>query len=221
MAGENGACCGQSRHPAGARQNGRHGMNGGQEIEQPGFIRLETERMILRDHVPSDLPTHHALFTDEKAMHYLADLQTRTMAESESNLQFSMKEIGSGDRAHIFLRMEEKHTGSHIGEIGYTVNTITPLGKLAGLGYFTYSCFWNQGYTSEAVKELMRFAFMEDGVYRMSAGCLKENAGSERVMQKCGFIKEAELKHFVWHDGRLKDRVVYRLLKDEWLALKS
>ncbi len=196
-------------------------MNGSPETEQPGFIRLDTERMILRDHYPSDLPTHHALFSDEKAMYYLQDLQTRTMAESESNLQFAMKEIGSGDRAHVFLRMEDKRTGSHIGEIGYTVSTLTTLGTLTDLGYFTHPRFWNQGYTSEAVKELIRFAFMDDGVYRMSVGCLKENTGSERVMQKCGFIKEAEFKQFVWHDGKLKDRVVYRLLKSEWLAQQT
>jgi RimJ/RimL family protein N-acetyltransferase len=30
------------------------------------------------------------------------------------------------------------------------------------------------------------------------------------------FIKEAERKAYVWHDGRLKDRVEYRLLRAEW-----
>jgi ribosomal-protein-alanine N-acetyltransferase len=35
-------------------------------------------------------------------------------------------------------------------------------------------------------------------------------------MQKCGFIKDAERKAYVWHDGRLKDRVEYKLLRDEW-----
>ena len=196
-------------------------MNGNMETNQPGFIQLETERMILRDHHFSDLITHHALLSDKKAMYYLPDICTCTLAESESNLQFAMKEIGSESRAHIFLRMEDKRAGCHIGEIGYTVNTFTPFGKLADLGYFSYPRCWNQGYTSEAVKLLLRFAFNEDGVYRMSTGCLTENAGSERVMQKCGFIKEAEFKQFVWHDGKLKDRVVYRLLKDEWLAQQA
>lgn len=196
---------------------GRYGMNSTSENEQYRFIRLETERMVLRDHYPSDLPTHHNLLSDEKAMYYLPDICTHSMAESEANLQFAMKETGSYAREHVYLRMEDKRTGSHIGEIGYTVSAFTPLGKLADLGYFIYPRCWNQGYTSEAVKELMRFAFMEDGVYRMSAGCLKENIGSFRVMQKCGFMKEAEFIQFVWHDGRLKDRVVCRLLKDEYL----
>ena len=195
-------------------------ISGRRETERPGFITLETERMVLRDHYRTDLASHHGLFSDETVMYYLQDIQTRSMAESEANLKSAMEEIDRKDRARIYLRMEDKRTGGHIGEIGYTVNAFTPLGKLADLGYFTYPRFWRQGYTSEAVKALLRFAFTEDGVLRMSVGCLKENAGSEGVMQKCGFIKEAEFRQLIWHDGSLKDRVVYRLFRDEWLALE-
>ena len=39
---------------------------------------------------------------------------------------------------------------------------------------------------------------------------------SERVMQKCGFIKEAEHIDYEWQDGKMKNRLEYRLLKKEW-----
>jgi hypothetical protein len=71
---------------------------------------------------------------------------------------------------------------------------------------------------TEALNEVIRFAFEDDGVYRISTGCITENRASERVMQKCGLIKEAEYKSYVWHDERIKDRVEYRLLKDEWMT---
>ena len=35
-------------------------------------------------------------------------------------------------------------------------------------------------------------------------------------MQKCGMIKEGELKEYQLHENKLKDRVLYRLLKPEW-----
>ncbi|MDR1688968.1 MAG: GNAT family N-acetyltransferase [Clostridiales bacterium] len=53
-------------------------------------------------------------------------------------------------------------------------------------------------------------------MFRIQTGCITENRASERVMQKCSMIKEAERKQYVWHDGRMKDRAEYRLLKDEW-----
>jgi inorganic pyrophosphatase len=74
---------------------------------------------------------------------------------------------------------------------------------------------------TEAVRELLRFAFEDNGVYRVSTGCMTENRASERVMQKCGMIREAERKDFIWHDGRMKDRVEYRLLKNEWLSTRE
>lgn len=92
----------------------------------------------------------------------------------------------------------------------------TPVGKIVHAGYFTYPKFWNNGYVTEAFYKVLEFAFLEDNVYRVTTGCLAENAGSERVMQKCGLIKEAEHVDWEWHDGRMKTRLEYRLLRREW-----
>lgn len=61
---------------------------------------------------------------------------------------------------------------------------------------FMYCRFWGKGYATEAMREALRFAFFGNGVYRIEAGCLKENIASERVMQKCGLIKEGEYKEY-------------------------
>lgn len=180
------------------------------------MVQLQTERTIIRDHCEEDLLTHHALFSDKTAMYYLQDIATNTLEESKINLQTTINEIDKKNRKLYFLRIEDKDSREHIGEIGYTVEKTTPLGKLVGMGYFIRQKFWGRGYTTEALKELIRFAFEEDGVFRISCGCIKDNIGSEKVMIKGGMIKEAEFKSYVWHDGKLKDRVEYRILKNEW-----
>ena len=180
------------------------------------MIQLQTKRLIIRDHRYEDLPTHHALFSDNVTMYYLQDIATNTLEESMMNLQNTMNEMGKEDRRLYFLRIEAKDSREHIGEIGYTVTEFTPFGKMVSMGYFIKPIFWNKGYTTEALNELIRFAFVEDGVIRISCGCMKDNIGSEKVMVKCNMTKEAEFKSFVWHDGKLKDRVEYRLLKSEW-----
>lgn len=180
------------------------------------MIRLETPRLLIRDHVWEDLDSHHALFSDPVVMRCLPDLMTRSMEASRANLQRAIDEITTEPRTCYFLRIEHLQSGEHIGEIGYTVEQRTPAGKLASMGYFIWARFWGMGYTSEALRELIRFAFEEDSVVRVSAGCLTENRGSERVMQKCGMIKEAERIKCQWHEGLLKDRVEYRLLYSEY-----
>ena len=180
------------------------------------MIQLSTPRLLIRDHRPDDLQTHHEVFSDNKIMWFLKDIMTRSFEDSRENLQQAIEQIGHPQREFYFLRIENCITNDHIGEIGYTVTDFTPLGKLVGVGYFIRDSYWGLGYTTEALREIIRFAFQEDNVYRISCGCLKENSASERVMQKCGLIKEAEFKEYQWHDGRLKDRVEYRLLRTEW-----
>jgi len=183
------------------------------------MIQLKTERLIIRDPLPTDIDDWHRLLSDPKTMYYLPDIMTRTLDESRKNLDVAIDESHNPSRTKYFFAMVA-NTSAFIGTVGYTVTQTTPLGKFAGVGYFILPEYHGRGYMTEALGEVIRFAFEDDGVYRISTGCILENRASERVMQKCGLIKEAEHKSFIWHDGRMKDRVEYRLLKDEWKSVQ-
>ena len=102
-----------------------------------------------------------------------------------------LSDMKSLERKFYFCHMELKDTHEQVGSIGYTVEADTPVGKLVHLGYFTYPRHWGNGYTSEALKKVLEYAFTQDNVYRVTTGCLAENKGSERVMQKNGLIKRS------------------------------
>jgi [ribosomal protein S5]-alanine N-acetyltransferase len=157
------------------------------------MINLETERLIIRDHILSDLDSHHKLISNEKNMYYLDDIKTHDVQESRKNLQSTMDDMDNPNRKNYFLRIESKNK-EHIGEIGYYVTDFTPVGKMVHLGYFINSQYWGHGYTTKALKEIMRFAFIENDVFRITTGCFKENIGSEKVMLKGGMTKEGEYK---------------------------
>ena len=180
------------------------------------MIKLFTERLLIRDYVFDDLNNHHRLLSDATVMYYLQDIKTESIKESKENLYKVINDQGSSERELYHFVIEIKNTNEFIGGIGYTVSDNTPFGKLVHMGYFLLKDYWNKGYTTEALKRVMEFAFSENNVYRIHTGCLKENIYSEKIMQKCGFIKEAEFIEYVFHDGKFKDRVEYRMLKNEW-----
>jgi ribosomal-protein-alanine N-acetyltransferase len=153
--------------------------------------------------------------SDEETMYYLADSMTHSEDESAANLNATIVDAHNRNRVKYFFTIETRDSGVFIGSIGYTVKFVTPVGKVVDAGYFILPDFWRNGYATEALNEIIRFAFEEDGVFRIETGCYLENKASERVMQKCGMIKEAEYKQCLWHDGRMKDRVSYRLLKTD------
>ena len=180
------------------------------------MIYLETERLILRDYTESDFDAYFKLKNDSRTMYYLQDIKLDSLADAKKEFDDVLKDAAAPDRQYYFLHMEIKDTHEQVGSIGYTVTDNTPVGKLAHLGYFTYPKFWGNGYTTEALQMLLGFAFTRDNVYRITTGCLAENIGSERVMQKSGLIKEAEHIDYEWHDGEMKTRLEYRLLRREW-----
>ena len=187
-----------------------------EEYLMGNFILLNTPRLTLRDHRMEDLESYHRLFSDAQTMYYLDDLQTKTMEESTASLMQAIEEISKTDRTKYFLRIQSRETAVHIGEIGYYIKELTPLGTCVEMGYFIYPSFWGKGYVTEAAQALMEYAFEENGVWRITAGCISGNRGSERVMQKCGMRKEGEYQQCVWHDGAMRKRVSYGLLKSEW-----
>ena len=180
------------------------------------MIYLETERLILRDYHDKDFNDYYRLKSDTRTMYYLQDIQLFTEEEACEDFRMVLNDMKKFDREFYFLHIELKDLHEQVGSVGYTVMNDTPVGKLVHVGYFIYPKFWGNGYTTEALKRVLEFAFLENNVYRISTGCLAENAASERVMQKCGLTKEAEHIDYEWHDGKMKTRLEYRLLREEW-----
>ena len=180
------------------------------------FIIMHTDRLTIRDHRHADAASHHVLLSDPEVMYYLQDIMTDNFEKSSSNLQEAIEEISNPDRSKFFFRIEDRKTGEHIGEIGYAVTGYSKNGKIVNAGYFIKKEFWGNGYTAEAFSKLLWFAFMKGGVSLVETGCIKENVRSERVMQKCRLIREDGCLE-EWHDGCLKERVQYRLTREEWL----
>lgn len=179
-------------------------------------MRLETERLILRDYEEQDRAAYFKLKSDAETMYYLQDIRLFTEEEAAADFDEVLRDMQRADRRFRFWHVMCRESLEQIGSVGYTVVNDTPVGKLVGAGYFIYPRFWNKGYVTEAFQRVLAFAFLEDNVYRVTTGCLAENKGSERVMQKCGLIKEAEHVDWEWHDGKMKTRLEYRLLRDEW-----
>ncbi|HYE08872.1 MAG TPA: GNAT family protein [Patescibacteria group bacterium] len=181
---------------------------------------LNTSRLIIRDHIYEDLNTMHTLLSDPKAMYFIQDLQTYSINETYNNLKTAIESIDESDRTKYFFRIELRD-GTYVGEIGFTVKFGTPLGKIVELGYFILPQYWGQAITTEAAAAVIRFAFEKVNVIKVEVGCIKDNIGSERVMEKLKMIKEADYTMKVWHDNRLRGRVEYRLTKEEWLDINK
>lgn len=185
------------------------------------MIFLETMRLIVRDHRPEDIDGVHALLSNKRNTHFIQDLRTGTLDESRDNLFEAIKQSTYDNRVKFFFAIEEKETGSYVGEVGYTITARAKCGAVAEMGYFILKAYWGKGYVTEAVKEVLKYGFTQGGLVKIETGCNKMNTASERVMIKCGMIKEGEFVNHSMIDGKLYNRVCYRLLKSEWSSIDN
>ena len=175
------------------------------------MVKLETERLIIRDQIESDLIDLHRLWSDKETMYYLEDIITNSIDESAEHLKIG---IANAD-GHYFC-ICEKSTGNVMGCIGMTITDKTPLGDIVHMGYMLLPEYHGYGYMTEAVKKVIEYAFTKENYIRITTGCIKSHVASWRIMEKVGFRKEGEPIKAQYNDGVMKDRVEYAINKDKF-----
>lgn len=103
--------------------------------------------------------------------------------------------------------------GSLVGSIGLV---IAGRHQRAELGYWIGKDHWRRGYCTEACLTIIDFAFNELGLNRLTAGCLRRNPGSARVLEKLGFRHEGCLRQHVIKSDVSEDLDQFGLLRSEW-----
>jgi RimJ/RimL family protein N-acetyltransferase len=73
-----------------------------------------------------------------------------------------------------------------------------------------------KGYGTQALRMLLRFAFAELNLFRVSAMVPEYNETAIALLEKFGFMQEVCRRKALERDGRRWDLYVFGLLKDEW-----
>jgi ribosomal-protein-alanine N-acetyltransferase len=180
------------------------------------MVRLETERLIIRDNIEEDLNGLHRLMSNREVYRYDSDFYSDSLDSTKNRLKVSIEEAKKIDRRKFWFAIIEKESNKYVGQIGITLISDQIKNGIGQMAYFIQEKYWGRGYTTEAAKKVIDFAFENVGLHKIITGCLKENIASEKIMKKCNMVKEAELIEHVWHKNKWKNRVEYRLLKVEW-----
>ncbi|MCP3032279.1 GNAT family N-acetyltransferase [Halobacillus sp. A1] len=85
----------------------------------------------------------------------------------------------------------------------------------AFVGYFLDEKHNGRGFTTEAVKLIVDYAFAELQLHRIEAGVMPHNSGSMRVLEKAGFHKEGLARKNVKINGRWEDHQVLAIINPE------
>jgi RimJ/RimL family protein N-acetyltransferase len=84
--------------------------------------------------------------------------------------------------------------------------------------YIGESSEWGQGFGTDAMNVLVRFAFMDVNLHRLSLYVFSYNQRAIRSYEKVGFVHEGVLPETLYRDGTYHHIHVMGILRHEWIA---
>lgn len=175
------------------------------------FPVIETERLILRRITNDDANEIFELRSNPETMKYIPRPLVKTTEDALEHVAMIEEKIVTNVGINWGITL--KGNSKVLGIIGYY--RIQPENYRAEIGYMLLPDFHGKGIISEALKRLIAYGFDDLKLHSIEAVIDPENAASEKVLQKCGFVKEAHLKEAEFYEGKFLDKVIYSLLNSK------
>ncbi len=181
-------------------------------------MKLETERLILRDFVKDDWQRVLEYQSNPLYLRYY-EWTERTPEAVQEFVGWFLDHQKQKPRIKYQLAITLKSNNQLIGNCGIRMDKANALE--GDVGYELDPKHWNHGYATEAAHAIVDFGFSRFGLHRIWSWCVADNHGSAHVLEKLGMRLEGHLRENEYYRGRWWDTLMYGILADEWKARKQ
>lgn len=176
-------------------------------------LPIETERLLIREHLLTDIDTVHMHCSDPEVVKYMP-WGPNKIEETKNFINRIVSCQNQPNRTCYELAVIKKDDGFLIGGVCLYVDNFQD--KKAWLGYRFHKEYWGKGYATESTKAIIIYGFQDLKLHRIQAKCDVLNNASSKVLEKCGFLKEGYLREECWQKGRWRDSFLYSILESEY-----
>ena len=146
-----------------------------------GTISLKTPRLLLRRHVPEDAGVLYRNFGTDAAMFRYSGWNP--YATPEQAWETVQRFIDSYADPRFYGWAIERE-GRMIGTIG--VYDYDPKKNQIEVGFSIERASWGKGYAAEALRAMLEYLTVQEGIARVTAWCASDNIASKRTLEKAG-----------------------------------
>lgn len=182
------------------------------KINHTGTVPLETDRLVLRRTVKSDIDEFFFIQLNPNIRRYLGT--NRLGDDLEKNRKY-FNEEKYNELNYYRWTIVRKEDNKILGCI--YLNIHDEKARTAGIDYWIREDAWGNGYTTEASRKILNFAFDTLNINRIESCGEKDNPGTYKVMEKIGLKYEGERKEGIfYYYGGLENLVLYGITKEEY-----
>ncbi|MGW3013931.1 GNAT family N-acetyltransferase [Streptomyces sp. NPDC001219] len=177
-------------------------------------VTLRTERLVLRPFAPSDAPALHAACQEPDIPRWTSVPSPYGVADAEKFAGTVAPESWRDDTGYHFA-VVTREDGALVGATGLVHLRLRTPERQAELGYWTAKERRGRGYTVEAARAVLHWAFRDLGVERMEWRAEAGNEGSRAVARRLGFRMEGTLRAHRVYGGTRRDVWIGSLLPSD------
>ena len=169
---------------------------------------LDGKLVRLRALEPEDAERAYRWINDREVTQFLMARYPYSLA---SEKDWAAQAAKTNDFGEVRFAIETKD-GVHIGVCG--LHRGRPEDRLADLGIMIGEKeYWSQGYGTDAMLTVLRFAFYQMNLNKVSLGVFEINPRARAVYEKCGFVEEGRGREEYYQDGRYVDVIRMGVLR--------
>jgi len=178
-------------------------------------VTLTTDRLLLRPLDPSDVDAVHAGCQDPEIPRWTPVPSPYLREHAEDFVREASANGWRDDTMYNFGVFT--HEGTLVSSMGLVhLASLYTVGRQAELGYWTAKEQRGRGYTVEAARAVIGWAFDGLGVERLDWVAEAGNVPSRAVAQRLGFTMEGTLRGKIVHRGTRRDAWIGSLLPSDW-----
>jgi ribosomal-protein-alanine N-acetyltransferase len=170
----------------------------------------ETQRLTARPAAPGDARVMFENYARDPAVaKYMTWRPHQTVDDTLAFLRSCEK--GWLEGTSFPWSLWSKGDGGFVGLVEARVS-----GATVAVGYALSRPRWRQGLMSEALGEVIRWALVQPGIYRVWATCDVDNIASVRVLERVGMQREGILRNWLMHPNisdKPRDCFCYSIVK--------
>src|SRR5512138_2508993 len=144
----------------------------------------------------------------------------RPMLSARGNSKWMEEEVAEMSLASYYFSIRSLADDKLLGELGLDVINWPGRDSFVGLGIGETE-YWGKGYGTDAMDILLRFAFTEINLQRVSLSVFEYNPRAIRCYEKVGFRHEGHLRKVLNRSGRRWNEVYMGILREEWMAVND
>jgi RimJ/RimL family protein N-acetyltransferase len=178
------------------------------------IFKGELVRLSAFDH--EELGKAYAGWTRDSELQRLFNSEASALHSAKAGVDFFEKMIKEDSPANHFFSIRKLDDNRLLGDINLDViNHWGSRDSFVGLGIGNRED-WGKGYGTDAMKIILRFAFTELNLRRVTLTVFEYNPRAIRSYEKAGFCHEGRLRGALLRDGKRWDMLYMGILCDDW-----